>query len=311
MTVQPKTALGIGIHLDVEAAFYHSDPCSEPSLSSSIARLLINKTPRHAMLAHPRLNPEARNSPTAAMNLGSITHEILLGNGAGFEVCPYDDYKTAKAREWRDSVVLSGKTPIKDDDLSAAIAMANAVHAAVAGIPGVERAIIAGDAEAVIIWRDDGPLCRARLDWLDLDVDPAIYDLKTTAWLDDRSLNARIARADTAFDMRAAFYLRGIGQLMPDLAGRIAYRWIFVESEAPFEVRVFELNEITRGFGDRKVKYAIDKWRTCLSENCWPGYARKIELPSYPAWAETAWLDRELEEAMCGAAGETREASVE
>jgi len=289
---------GPGLYPDMPAATYHADPADEPSLSSSIAKILINETPKHAREAHPRLNPNfTEKTATKAMDLGSVAHEILLGKGTGFEVCPYDDYKTKVAREWRDEITLSGKIPIKEDDLDAAEAMASAVCARLAEIQGIERALIEGAAETSIIWRDAlGPMCRARPDWLDLG-GPAIYDLKTTGTgLDDRSLNAKIASPYTAYDMRAAFYLRGIERLVPAAAGRIVYRWIFVESAPPFEARVVEMDEITRGFGDRKAAYAIAKWQRCLTENRWPGYPRKIEKPSYPPWAETAWLDREFEE---------------
>lgn len=278
--------IGQWFYRNMPAAAYHADPCGEPSLSSSIAKLLLAKTPAHARHAHPRLNPTFTQSPTAAMTLGSVAHEILLGKGSGFEISPFDDYKTKDARAWRDDVVMRGKIPIKDQDLDAAVSMADAILARVAEIPGAERAFTDGDPETVVIWRDIlGPLCRARPDWLDL-AGGAIYDLKTTGnGLGDRSLNARIASEDTAFDMRAAFYLRGIERLFPEEAGRIAYRWIFVESEAPFEVRVFEMDGDTRANGDRKARAAIEKWRECLKENCWPGYPRKIEWPECPDWA--------------------------
>jgi hypothetical protein len=161
----------------------------------------------------------------------------------------------------------------------------------------------------VAIWRDAlGPMCRARPDWLDLE-GAAIYDLKTTGTgLDDRSLNMNIASDDTMLDMRASFYLRGLERLVPEAAGRIVYRWIFVESKSPCEARVFEMDELTRSFGDRKAVYAINKWQRCLTENRWPGYPRKIEKPKYPAWAETAWLDREFDEAMADAPMTIKEA---
>lgn len=284
--LNPASHLGPGIHHDIAAADYHGDPCLEPSLSSSIARLLIEKTPAHARLAHPRLNPFFTHSTTKAMNLGSVAHEILLGKGGGFEISPFDDYRTKEARAWRDDVTMRGKIPIKDQDLSAAVSMADAVRAGLAEIPGAERAIMEGEAETVAIWRDIlGPLCRVRIDWLDL-AGGVIYDLKTTGTgLSDRSLNAKIAGEDTALDMRAAFYLRGVEQLMPEAAGRIAYRWIFVESEAPFEVRVFEMDETTRANGNRKAALSIAKWHECITGDHWPGYPRKIEWPECPAWA--------------------------
>lgn len=290
-------ALPPGIYYDIEAAAYHADPCETPSLSSSVASILLKKTPRHAQHAHPRLNPLFKKEVTSnAMDLGSVTHEILLGCGGAFEVCPFDDYRTRKAQEWREVVVLNGKIPIKALDLDAAKSMAESVRSILPGIPGAERAIIEGHGEAVAIWRDYlGPLCRARIDWLDL-AGGVVYDLKTTrTGLGDRHLNARIAGEFEAFDMRAAFYVRGVEQLIEaDPAARrvlcpdvdcLSYRWIFVESEAPFEARVFEMDATTRANGDRKATAAILLWQQCLTENRWPGYARRIERPECPEWA--------------------------
>jgi hypothetical protein len=55
--------------LDVSTAEYHADPCAQPSLSASIARELIHKSPLHAWQVHPKLgNSSARRrvrDPTA------------------------------------------------------------------------------------------------------------------------------------------------------------------------------------------------------------------------------------------------------
>src|SRR5258708_2254328 len=49
------TAPGI---YDLDDDDYHQDPAPEPSLSSSIVKLLDQQTPAHAYAAHPRLNPQ-------------------------------------------------------------------------------------------------------------------------------------------------------------------------------------------------------------------------------------------------------------
>jgi hypothetical protein len=46
-----------GIYLDVAANDYHADPCPAPSFTQSIAKVLLEKSPAHARLAHPRLCP--------------------------------------------------------------------------------------------------------------------------------------------------------------------------------------------------------------------------------------------------------------
>lgn len=288
------TAVGPGLYLDIPAAVYHADPCDEPSLSSSIANLLLAKTPAHARLAHPRLNPAFKESPTSAMNLGAVAHEILLGKGGGFMVSPFDDYRTKDARAWRDATIASGRTPIKDDDYTAACQMAQAIRRRLAETQEAGRAFLVGDAETVIVWKEMFVTCRAMIDWLDLD-DLAIYDLKTTGTgLSDRALQAKIAGG---LDLQAAFHLRGLEHVHPEVAGRMVWRWGFIEDEEPFESRVIEMDAMTRAFGDRKAALAIATWRQCLTLDRWPGYPRSVERLPYPAWAEAAWLAREMAEA--------------
>lgn len=283
---------GPGVYYDMDAATYHSDPAKEPSLSSSIAKILLSETPKHARLAHPRLNPNAKNLSTRAMDIGSVAHEIILGSGGGFEVSPFDDYRKKDAREWRDEVLERGAMPIKEQDYEAAKKMAVAVHRRVAETPGMERAFVNGTAETVIIWEDDGTLCRAMIDWFDIE-NLGVTELKTTGLgLSDRALQTWIA---SGLDLQAAFHLRGIEKTAPCLAESVSWRWIFVQTEEPFESRVIELDEMTRAFGDRKAAFAIKTWQRCMTTNIWPGYPRKIERLSYPAWAEASWLAREME----------------
>jgi PDDEXK-like domain of unknown function (DUF3799) len=278
---------GVGLHRDMPAVVYNDDPCDEPSLSSSIGALLLSATPRHAACEHPRLNPSFVPKPTTAeMDLGSVTHRILLGKGQGFEVSPFENYKTKTAREWRDYVISKGIIPISGVDLDRAIAMAKAVSSVLSTVQGAESAFTRGEAETVAIWRDRlGPLCRARFDWLDLE-NGVVYDLKTTGrGLGDRAINARIA-GDAAYDMRGAFYLRGLEQSLEDYdIEKLCFRWVFVESAEPFEARVFEMDSLTRANGDRKAVRAIEIWRECLARDNWPGYPRKIERPECPEWA--------------------------
>jgi hypothetical protein len=90
--------LPIGIHQTCSAALYHSDPAEQPSLSSSIAKTILSKTPRHAWLEHPRLNPAAAIvDEDDKFNLGSVAHELILRKGGGFDICDFDNWQTRAA----------------------------------------------------------------------------------------------------------------------------------------------------------------------------------------------------------------------
>jgi hypothetical protein len=43
----------------INAEKYHADPCVVPSLSSSIAKILLRESARKAWFSHPRLNPDS------------------------------------------------------------------------------------------------------------------------------------------------------------------------------------------------------------------------------------------------------------
>lgn len=274
---------------DMPAADYHADPVVDPSLSSSIAELLINATPRHAWHAHPRLNPEHEERSSAAMDLGSVAHEIVLGKGGGYAVSPYDTYASKEARAWRDAMITDGRTPVKEADYEIAVARAVSIRRCLDATPGADLIFRQGTAEAVVVWRDvGGPMCRAMLDWLD---GPIIADLKTTSTgLSDRALAAKIG---DGLDMKAAFHLRGLEHVRPELAGRTKWLWVFAETKPPFEARVFEMTGQMRHYGDHKAAYAIELWRQCVARNEWPGYPREIVRADYPTRASEQWDARE------------------
>ena len=74
-----------GIYDGIPENDYHADPVGPaPSLSASIAKLLVLKSPRHAWLAHPRLNKakaEEVEKAKRARDVGTATHKLVLGAG--------------------------------------------------------------------------------------------------------------------------------------------------------------------------------------------------------------------------------------
>ena len=64
--------------LNVSESEYRADPLSVPSLSASIAKVLIMESPAHAYDIHPKLGNRARK-PSAAMDEGTLIHTLLLG----------------------------------------------------------------------------------------------------------------------------------------------------------------------------------------------------------------------------------------
>ena len=69
-----------GLYLDVPVDDYFADPLPAPSLTQSIAKIILDHSPLHAWHAHPRLNPNfVRDDPTK-FDIG-IGRRFFASNG--------------------------------------------------------------------------------------------------------------------------------------------------------------------------------------------------------------------------------------
>jgi len=285
-------AIEEGFYEDITAATYHADPCQAPSLSSSIAKILIEKTPLHASQAHPRLNPMLEPDADKKFAVGSVAHELLLGKGSGFEVLDFNDYRSNAAQQARDDAAAAEKTPILKEQFDRASHLEMAARYKLQD-QGIE--LDKHTNELVAVWKEGDAWCRLMAD--SFDNNRTIYDIKTTErGLSDSAIAKTIV--NLCYDLQAAFYIRGFTKLRPELEGRLRWRWIFIEAEAPFEVKVVELPSVAQEIGARKADYAIRKWQHCMAMDEWPGYPRAPQSIELPAWYEAIWLDREHAESM-------------
>jgi len=290
--------LPAGFHADIPAEVYHADPCQAPSLSSTIARVLLEQSPRHAWHQHPRLNPDYKpdTSPTRPMEIGTVAHKLILGRGRDVRVIEADAYTSKDARQQRADAYASGLAPILRPDLEAAEAIAHAARAAIVGIEDCEG-FANGTPELVAIAHDPtGAWLRVMIDmWEDRGDEAIIWDVKTG---DQSAAPQGIGRriANMGYEIQAALYERVVVRLRPELAGRIRFRWAFVENDPPHLCTVAELDNIGLEVGRKKVAAAISLWNRCLATGNWPGYPARVVLAEYPAFAETAWTTREMED---------------
>lgn len=282
-------ASSIGIHNDVTAARYHSDDFGPtPTLSSSIAKLILMRTPAHGRLAHPRLNSSDKEpeDDDGKFDLGSAAHEMILGRGGGIDMLDYPDWRTRAAKEARAASREAGRTPM----LIAHYERACKVTKGALSHPHApyER----GQSETVLVWRDiGGPLCRAMIDhW---DGGTLITDCKITDQpLTDDVLSRHIV--NLGYDLSAGFYLRGMSALLPSLAGRLRFRWHFIEASPPFGSRMIEASREMLAIGDRKAALAIATWDRCLASGLWPTWSRDVEAVPAP-WR---YVEKQMEVEM-------------
>lgn len=272
------------------ADIYHADPCPTPSLSASLAHILCAQSPAHAKAAHPQLNPNLVREENERFDIGTAAHAILLEGKAAVEVIDAPDWRTNAAKDARDAARADGKIPLLAKVLVEVDAMVAAASAQLAAHGAVPPLFQDGKPEQTLVWEEPGGVvCRSRLDWL-RDDHTAIDDLKTTG----RSANPeQYSRAlfGVGGDVQAAFYIRGVEKLTgvtPE------FRWVVVETTAPYALSVISPGPDILTIGRKKVEYAIDLWRRCITTDEWPAYPTDVCYAELPSWEEARWLEQEV-----------------
>lgn len=286
-----------GIHT-MTADTYHADPCPEPSLSASIARVLLDYSALHARYRHPRLNPEYQEEHEEKFDRGTAAHAYLLQGETGFVLIDAPDFKTARARELRAQAWIDGKTPLLRHRWGEVLAMVEAANQQLDAFDDPPRPFSAGKPERTLIWQEEGVWCRARLDWLHDDF-LVIDDYKTGAVsAEPGNWSRQLFRM--GHDIQAAFYLRGVKAVTGVDA---VFRFVPQENSAPFGLSVIGLGPQALELAGRKVRAAIAMWRHCLETATWPGYPQRTCWVDLPSWEEARWLEREIAEATAPAGG--------
>lgn len=266
---------------------YHADPCPEPSLSSSIARTLCQESPAHARVAHPRLNPLCTDEEAEHFDIGTAAHAILLEGNAAVSIIDAPDWRTKAAKEARATARADGKLPLLAKIWADVQAMVMGARAQLNAHADGRAMFTAGTPEQTLIWREDGAWCRARLDWLR----PGnIDDYKTTSASASPEVLSRTLFGN-GWDIQAAFYLRGLKAITGEDA---AFRFACQETYAPYALSVVALGPDAMVLAEKKILYALELWRECLTRKRWPGYPTRTAYASLPAWIESAWLEREM-----------------
>lgn len=275
----------------VPEAEYHADPCPEPSLSSSIARMLIARSPMHAKHAHPRLNPEWKpDDATDEKDAGSALHTLILGDGPPVVEIEADDRRKQATRDRIAEVRQEGGIPILSRKLEQLRACADAAVRQAMGHPDLRGLFAPGRAEASVFWQAGATWCRARVDWLPDDPTLPPLDLKTTSMSAAPQAWERSLVSDYA--MQAAFYEMGLEAVR----GRAPepMRFVVVECDPPYGLSVIapapSLIELARA----DVREAMAIWRECMASGQWPGYPAHTAWVEAPAWALQRQGERQL-----------------
>lgn len=274
---------------EVSREEYDADCAPVPSLSASIAKLILERSPAHARLMHPRLNPAHEKDHERKFDLGNVVHALMLGEADKVVSIAADDFRSKAAREARDEAIASGKIPMLGHKLETALEMVAAVWRQLKDCEDGEGVFdpLHGKGERTAVWEEDGTWFRIRPDWLP-NAGNVVFDLKTTAASANPEQWVR-TMYDQGGDVQAALYIRGLHRL----AGRIwQWRWVVIETEPPYALSICAPSPAMLELGNVKVERAISYWRWCMAKNKWPGYPRDTAHLDVLPWEEKRMLER-------------------
>jgi hypothetical protein len=289
-----------GIFYDMSSEDYFADPCETPSLSQSLCKILIEQSPLHAKMAHPRLadpidgDEEATEPYVKAQAIGNAAHAIMIRRGKKLSIIDHPNFMTKAAKEDKAVALAADAEPILRKHYNVAQLMAGAASDQLRKIPDCEAAFYEGHGEAVIANCEDGQWLRSMIDWISPDL-REVWDYKTSG-MSASPYNTGKMMASAGWHLQAAMHERILDAIDPEGAGRRKFRYVCQENEAPFALTVNEIGESALTIGRKQIDYAISAWRRCVETNIWPAYPLRIIRPELPAWAETSWVNREIHE---------------
>ncbi len=290
-------SLGEGVH-HIPADVYLADPCPKPSLSSHIAQILLDQSPGHAWLAHPRLNPDfgKDEQPDPRLDFGRAAHRLMLEGAAGFEIIDAPNWRSEAARDERLAAMREGKIALLEPEWQRLAAMMRAGRAQLRQHPEAKIAFKDGEGELTIIWKEGGIWCRIRPDWLHRRR-RFIFDYKTTDGSAHPSVWGQRQLYEIGGDLQHSLYSLGAMRVLEPRG--FQFRFIVQETRPPYALSVVALSRTAQDLARQRVSEAIRLWAACQRRDKWPGYPRRTAYVEPPPWyvrqVEDRHMQRELD----------------
>jgi hypothetical protein len=254
-----------GIALDA----YHGNICNAPSLSSSMARTIINECPAF-LHANSYLNPNFTPEPKEHFEFGTASHLMFLEPdqlAERLDVIDAPDWRKKDAQEARTAARTNGKVPM----LIGQMAELEAMRKALSDHPVAAKAFVGGQAEMSAFVRDGNIWLKARPDYLRPG---SLVDYKTSTTANPKDC-ARKAFT-LGYPQQAAWYLdvlkAATGEDRQDF-------WLVTQAKvAPYLVTVARFRDDAIEAGRALNRKAIEAFKLCVETGDWPGY-RNPETP--------------------------------
>jgi hypothetical protein len=268
-----------GIYDGVTNAEYHAH---KGALSSSGARLLLDKSPQHFRAR------QEKSETNEAFETGTLTHSLVLENDeSAAELLDFKDWRTKAAQEVAAEVRAAGRIPVLQKQWDEIRAMRDAVWAN----PDAALLLAGGKAEQSIFWtHESGALLRCRPDYYvpDSPIGPICIDLKTSVSADPRKFDS--SASDYGYFQQQAWYEDGIEALT---GTRPTFVFIVVEKGDVPAVTLPELDPEDVDLARDRNQLAVSLWNQCRARDEWPGYAPTGPIRMKP-WTRIT-IERELE----------------
>jgi hypothetical protein len=274
--------------LQIPSTQYHDDKCifgEPPSISNSLIKIMLSKSPEHVRLSHPRLNPSFEQKNKKSFDVGTAWHSLLFEGVDVIHRCDFADWRTKAAQAERDEAYLEGKTPMLNDQADEVYVMVTIAREAIRNSLGFDLKT-GGKGEQTICWKEGEAHCRIRTDWISNDL-CIVLDGKTTDLSNPNAFTRSIPA--NGYDIQSAFYKRGVAA---ENGGNVP-KFVFVVQEvtAPYLVYFVELSGAYEATANVKIDKALAIWNACIKipmGEAWPGYPNEVEVIDPPAWEMAA-----------------------
>jgi hypothetical protein len=227
---------------------------------------------------HYRYRLENPIDTTPAMALGRVTHTLVFEPEKFADEYVIWEDGDRRGKAWLEFKELhAGRVIFKPNEIDIAVQIADAVKRH----PLVQPYLVDGIFEMPITWTcpDTGLLCKAKPDWMQPDR-RVLVDLKTTQSTQARRFGSQAARL--GYHCQLAHYASGIEAGFGWKPSEVVI--IAVESEAPYDVAVFEIDRETLMLADMEVKELLMQVKACRTADSWPGRYIEKQALQLPAW---------------------------